>query len=472
MAAVYHNLRPYGQIHQIARAQKIADSEPAQTFREMGCPVSIYCWEPNQVIRSHVHPEWKLELFCIQGGDGLRRFLPAHGHQNLVAHAYAGGLAIMSHSKRMRSEARSSYNMHWQLFRKVQHLQQHNTRKFAGDLDLKIPKYLQQELSQKSVLPAWIGQTADGEGKPWNFLELKRQGKRLAISKGQPEPDTKKQIEYGIYAGVRNFLNGESGNSLETDQPSSNLVRQALYSSGSEEELSEDKRQWIEERIWEALDKHFEDDLQKYDQWLLGRGNTFVKQICRKNCPHGPVTPSQVQNVLLDLGWKSYELVSQCVDFQMKVFVSSLETPLTQQELKLFQAMYFQQHYFENIPLCMMIEVLPLLRPAICDYWQEESINFENIVRLLLKTYAIMISTRQDVDRRVKQRKATVKDVKVKDESKNLKAHTYRDVEFLAEDKSEINNRLIKARERQLGRKLKPNEKNQIEKHLMTKELS
>ncbi|WP_339748306.1 hypothetical protein [uncultured Rubinisphaera sp.] len=471
MAAVYHNLSPYGQIHQIARAQKIADSEPAQTFREMGCPVSIYCWEPNRVIRSDVPQEWNLKFLFIQGADGIRRFLTVQGHVNLIEYAYAGGLAIMSHFKRMRSET-NGYNRHWQLFRKVQHLQQHNSRKFGGNLDLKIPKYLQEEFSQKSVLPAWIGGTADGEGKPWNFLELKRQGKRLAISKGQPEPDAKKQLEYGIYAGVRNYLNGESGNSLETDQPSSNLVRQALYSSGSEEEPSEDKRQWIEERIWEALDKHFEDNLQKYDQWLLGPGNTFAKQISRKTCPYGAVTPSQVQNVLLDLGWKSYELVSQCVDFQMKAFVASLELPLTQQVLKLFQAMYFQQHYFENIPLCMMIEVLPLLRPAICDYWQEESINFENVVGLLLKTYAIMISTRQDVDRRVKQRKATVKGVKVKEESKNLKAHTYRDVEFLAEDKSEINNRLIKARERQLGRKLKPNEKNQIEKHLMTKELS
>src|SRR5262249_15410822 len=195
------------------------------------------------------------------------------------------------------------------------------------------------------------------------------------------------------------------------------LYRQALYAlilpGGDKNWKSKgpgghDLRELVLERFLAALDRHWGDDYDRYDNWLSGPNSNFELQIAQqKGARGGPLDRQIVRRVLQDLGWEAYPYVAGCLEAIMHVFHRLLPEPLTASEMRRFERMHFKQPYFGDLPFILFAQRFPFLDSILAQIWEEgpDPGNLGVLYRLLAY-YGEMAVKRRETDRIMKARRA------------------------------------------------------------------
>ena len=71
--------------------------------------IERYIWTPAHRLQETLSTDFRIELGCAVGSDGIRRFFPADGWKPFVHLAWFGGLAILADLKNLSPEELSSH---------------------------------------------------------------------------------------------------------------------------------------------------------------------------------------------------------------------------------------------------------------------------------------------------------------------------------------------------------------------------
>ncbi len=355
-------------------------------------------WRPRGAVAADLPPNFSFELQSAQRPDGERVFFPGRSGGATLLEGCLGGLALLSHVQELSPQQRQSYRVMHFLFQAVQTRREFQRRRFQYSRDLYVRQSSREDIDERTVLPPDLGLTPDGPGRPWSITELREQGQAVAAAAGVVRPTTPQLISWGLLAAAQRHPLTIS----EGDVP--RLLRAALFSSGSPLHDAE-TRQQIEQRILTAIQRHLQDaSNQEFMNWLCGAKSSFVKQIAHQRSSPGGLFPLQtVRDVLLELGWQSYQYMADCLQLQAWAFSRALEPRLTVSEQRRFDLLYAKQPAFGQLPLLLIRERIPEIRPAVARLLETGDDAFIPVLHRLLNYYQFMARERRESDCRGQQ---------------------------------------------------------------------
>lgn len=371
----------------LQKAIKVADSAP------------ICRWRPADKISDGLPNKFELKFLCLKGKDSVRRFYPITGSDLLVSNLFTGGLAILKQLRKLSKDQRVTYRLMFQFFQRVKKLSNHLKRNFTGPKDLIIKRTGRMAAGINTVLPEDLGITSNGEGKPWSITRLLTEGNLLAKKNGIENPNRQQTINYGFFAAAKaSPIEITESNEIEF------LIRIALYNELKSDSCEPECQHWIEDRILTAVEEHMNDSQEEFDNWFSGPKNSFLTQISKQKCPFGKLNNDMIRWALLELGWKAYHYVGDCIHIQMRCFQNALPSPLNESEQKIFEMIYLKQNYLGDFPLLLLKERLPLLKtPMLSVLSGNDDFDFVGTIHKLLYYYSDMTDNRRDADRRTQR---------------------------------------------------------------------
>jgi len=286
-------------------------------------------------------------------------------------------------------------------------MKEHLTRNFDYSRDLHVRRSGRVVDSERDVLPDRLGLTAAGEGRHWSVKELTSRGRQAGQEAGYENPTSKHAIAFGLFEGAG--LDPAQVKVEEVPQ----LVRLAAFDiEPSDRELSPEFLDIVAERLIEAIHNRPVESAEEFYQWFSGPSNSLVKQIAQqKGKQGGKLDHQDVRRALLELGWRAYEYVGQCIHALMRTIKLSIPDPLTQEERQVFERLYESQPYYVNMPLALLAERMAFLRRAILAIWDEpQNEHHIAVLHRMLQYYAEMATKRRQADRQSKDRSCRSKD--------------------------------------------------------------
>jgi hypothetical protein len=110
---------------------------------------------------------------------------------------------------------------------------------------------------------------------------------------------------------------------------------------------------------------------------------------------------------MLELGWRSFQMLAQSIDACMRAFAAALQKPLTRKEKSLFARIYLAHRDSGKLPLVLLKDRFPVLKSAILDIWNKPgSRKAVGVLRRLIWYYAECVANRRAGDREYKRRSA------------------------------------------------------------------
>jgi len=368
----------------LRKAIKVADS------------ASICRWRPADEISDQVPNNFELKFLCLKGKDSVRRFLPVTEGDALLANLFAGGLAILNRDQELSGAYRWSYRMMFLFFQRVKKFSNHCKRNLGGPIDLIIKRTGRGATGRRTVLPENLGIPYSEEGEPWSITRLQTEGELLAKENGVENPNRQETLNYGFYAAAK-----ASPIRITESKEIESLIRIALYNEQNTVPCDPECQHWIEDRILAALEKHQHDSQEEFDNWFSGPKNSFLTQISKQKCPFGKLNNDMIRWALLELGWKAYHYVGNCIHMQMRCFQNALPSPLNESERNIFEMAYMKQDYLGDFPLLLLKERLPFLTaPMLSVLSGDDDFDFVGTIHRLLYYYSDMTDIRRDADRR------------------------------------------------------------------------
>jgi hypothetical protein len=371
---------------------------PRGAATALEAPRLKYTWRPPEALREQSPPGFKLALQCVVAPDGVRRFYPWAPYEAFLAHASAGGLAILCQRQKLSAEARHSYRAMRLLFLLARRMAELFGHRFDHGRDLSVVPSGRTDPTERDILPDDLGQDALGRGERWGVEGLIRRGAEAARSAGYVRPTTAHCIHYGlIQAARRNPL------PIAEDRVPS-LVRSALFNVDPAERLDPDLLEVVTERVLVALHRHLEDATDHFNKWFLGPKSNLVQQIAKqRRARGGPLGQGDVRQALLHLGWQAYTYASNCIHAQMRTFQNALPERLTDREQLLFEHMHLRQPYLGNLPLALLVGRFGFLRGLLWELWESlPDVSLGPVLYRQLDNYATMAARRREVDRLIK----------------------------------------------------------------------
>lgn len=281
-------------------------------------------------------------------------------------------------------------------FQRVKKLNNHCKRNFAGPIDLIIKSTGRETAGRKTILPENLGIPYGEEGEPWRITRLQTEGELLAKENGIENPIGQQTINYGFFAAAKT-----SPIEITESEEIESLVRIALYNEQNTVRCDPECQQWIEDRILAALEKHMDDSQEEFDNWFAGPKSSFLTQISKQKSPFGKLSNGMIRWTLLELGWKAYHYVGNCIHTQMRCFQNALSSPLNESERNIFEMVYLNQDYFGDFPLLLLKERLPFLTaPMLSVLSGDDDFDFIGTIHQLLYYYSDMTDIRRDSDQR------------------------------------------------------------------------
>lgn len=358
-----------------------------------------YLWRPPRGMRNQVPGGFALPLRCVVGPDGLRRIFPYYSPEGFITLASTGGLAVLCQRQRLGKHARHSYRAMWLLFLKARRMREFFGQSFASCRDLYVSPGGRTDPSERDVLPETLGLDARGRGHRWSVSELTARGAEAARLAGLARPNAGQRIRYGLLeAAKRDPLTVPAAKVPQ-------LVRSALFHvSPSTGDLDPGLVDAVAERILEALDTHLEDDAENFDKWFQGRHNSLVHQVAKKKHGRGgQLDEEDVREAILELGWRAYRYVGDCVNAQMRTVENAMPEPLRGAERELYEHMHLAQPYLGGLPLVLLAERLGFIQEAVWEVWQDLADPGRlPVLYRVLDYYAVMAAKRRDADRTLK----------------------------------------------------------------------
>jgi len=209
--------------------------------------------------------------------------------------------------------------------------------------------------------------------------------------------------------------NGSTAETWLTVMSSIIGARQPKGQEGDEtivfEELGDSLNHPFLPRLLAWLDQHNEDDLAVYWKRLAKQVsdsfNDLAAQkkdpVLRNRWPDEGLDRDECRRIFVALILYSYYYVGQCYQAFCQEIRESIKPPLSDEETALFNRMHMARAALANLPAALLVERLPLLRPALVDLWTlaatEDDDTVASHLPALLRSYALLVAAKRSADR-------------------------------------------------------------------------
>ncbi|MBL9094384.1 MAG: hypothetical protein JNL96_24395 [Planctomycetaceae bacterium] len=397
-------------------------------------------WRPSPAIADDVPADLSITLDINRGADGLRRFVPVGGYGQFIQNAWLAGFAVFRHARDLPREARSSYRFMKFVFDRVRAGREHLHRRFAASRDLYVRVGGRGGEITASLLPDYVGLTADGSGHSWSIRELTQRGRAAAIEAGYQNPTNDRAIPYGLMLAAE--LNPSPP--LERAEARSRVFT-ALFDAGDGCTAVDDATiDDVTQRLSIAIEEHGEDGWERFERWYSGRNNNLVQSLARKS-GFPRLSREVVKAALLHLGLRSYDYVAHCLSFFGQAVLTGVSEPLNADERQIFDAIYLPQDWYGGLPLLLLLERGDLIGLAVTRLWENpDDRQMIGALHRLLQIYADLAPARRAADRRFGALRSAIARSRGPGESRRSTDGEYR------EDRRRLENvvrRLLRVRE-------------------------
>ncbi len=339
-----------------------------------------------------------LHMVGVEDADGNLRIAPRYGAENLISNGFACGLAILEHHQRLSARKLFSYRAYWLAFCWLKERGLKLRRKFASTSEFIIKRSGRTETDQRYILPADLGLNASGDGRPWSLDDFLEQGHQAARAAGVQDPDSSETIAHGLMAAA--LLNPMHLRANEV-QP---LVRLALYATPRERSPNDAIREEVIARLSQAWEEHQFDPQAKFSEWCWGSHSNLPKSLAnRRTKTSGEISVADVKAVLQDLGWEAYQAISHCLFVSCGWLKNCLIDDFTTYASALFEQFYSPQAVFGNLPLVLISDRMPIIKPILQRLWETpDDPDLIGAFHRVLDYYRQMVESRRAADRHSK----------------------------------------------------------------------
>lgn len=381
-------------------------ASPSEPHRREGDPrllfsQSQYVWRPSPEIEAELPTGFHHDFDCFCGRDGVRRFTPGGGGVGaFIVSASLSGSVLLARRRDLDREQRFGYHAARLLYQLGPRLREHFGRSFQQEQDLYIPRA--GCTADTHVLPEGLGQEPQSVGRSWGPAELVSQGREKAIDAGCSNPDPGTCIRFGLLeAARRNPL--DPGRLSEAD--ALKIVRLGLFDLGpAQDRVEEPQIAEVTSRLLGAIERHLEDDTEKFNRWFFEEVDNVVHQVAKRKGSGGPIAREVVRQAILEIVFRAYRYLGDGIHELMQDFASALPQKLSVQEQIFFDRIYNRQAFLGNLPLILLQDRFDFLRECLLAILANPGeIRWEGTLLRLLQYYGEMTATKRLGDRRYKQ---------------------------------------------------------------------
>jgi len=410
-------MRNIGNVSQIWDRRlngRVEFEELSLADNQTDCRARYLCaWLPPYQLACRL-PNWfDLKLECVLGADGVRRFTPARlsfsaatthdSSLRLVSDATAfawvaamGGLLVLEDRGAARERIVTLQEARMYQFY-IRHRQEFLGKTRRLGRAIQICSTGRSSPSDKHILPAGLGLCRDGSGRLWQATDVRSIGLRAARAKNVENAEPDRILWLALLEAAR--LNPHR---LAVDDVRG-LVRLSLFDVGSaEEKVTPEQLRYVTKHVRESLHERCIESEEQLQHWIEDPDSNLLHRISkRRDCT---MSRSQVRAAILELGWRSIQLLGDCVDAQMRVFRDALPEPLTRVEARMFEMTYMRNPVF-SLPLILLHDRLDVLKDAILYSWNNpDDPDAVAVIHTMMSYYAEMAGNRRNADRLYKQR--------------------------------------------------------------------
>ena len=331
-----------------------------------GITANAMDWIPNRRVLRLVPPGFRLPLQVVCGTDGLRRISPRCDAREFLKRAACGGLAVLQRVRMLTREDRQTYRLMSFLFQWSFSDRRLLSRTIQRAEDLRLRQSERGGDSDRDILPDIEITTHLGKTKRLTPQELLSCGPQSVRERGIPSETVSSQIHLGLLKVAGRSMDRLSALQAE-DTPA--IIRISLLGH-DQGERSEDAEliDLVEERLVEAVQKHLDWTDEEFRKWMWNDFDNIVQQLAKRGRKQGEqASRQQVRFVMLDLLWRSFGYVSQCVRLQMQAVRRAITPLLTGQERRIFGLWYEAQPWVAGLAPIMMHNRLDLMLPTLAD---------------------------------------------------------------------------------------------------------
>src|SRR5262249_18009338 len=186
-----------------------------------------------------------------------------------------------------------------------------------------------------------------------------------------------------------------------------NLVRLALFDLGpSSTGVSESVVRRVGERLRQGLEGHLDDGTKEFHRWFFDGIDNLVHQIAKKKRPGGPLPREMVRQAMLEVVFRAFARVGECVHQQMRAFREALPEPLRGTERAIFNSLYQGQAWLGGLPLILLYDRFEFLREALLAMWtRPQDRGLQGTLLRLLQFYGEMTAKKRAADRQYKSQR-------------------------------------------------------------------
>ncbi len=373
-------------------------SLPLRSRADLFTDPHLLVWRPAPTIAEELEPNFSIAFEVVTDRAGCRRIVPRDGYGVYFRYAWMAGLEIMRREiGNVSGEYRSSYCKMGLLLERLRNGREHFGRAFRASRDLYVRFSGRGGEIGASLLPDYVGRTADQRGRPWSIRQLTERGRQAAVADGVIDPTNDVAIPYGL------TLAAELNPLFEANREKiRSLVFAALLDVGSvhvtaTNEIVDD----VAERVSAALHEHRDDTLGQFEAWFSGRRSNLVQTLARKS-GFTPLERNVVKAALFELGKRSYAYITPCLSSFARWMAHGLE--LTEVERSRFSAMYLPQDCYGGLPLVLLLERNDIIGRTVAKLWEQpDDPQLVGTLHRLLAVYGELAPARRAADRRFKQ---------------------------------------------------------------------
>lgn len=356
-----------------------------------------YTWRPTTGQTEGFPESFQLQMEVLTDAAGERSFVPVEPLPSFLLKASVGGLALLTKRYQLGKEMRFSYHVMRLLFQWSTLFRSYLSRSFAHRSDL----YVGLGNNAKHLLPANVGAHSSAQAASWTPNNLLEQGKRNCQKRPATEED---RIRVGLFVAAQQLpLDPTKLSAAEA----SSIIQMALFDFCPSDKLTPQKEELLEVRLLEMLGKHNNLDTGRFRRWFLEDLDNIVHAISTRK-KGGELTREEVQTGLLDLAFRSYRYLGDCVAEQMRAFAAALPKPLSTTEQARFAGLYGPKPYWGGLPFVLLHDRFFFLQEAARAHWETPNDPQKaGVILRLLEWYGEMARQRREADRENKRRRGT-----------------------------------------------------------------
>ncbi len=393
----------YGRVETLHRASA---TRAGQHAGEM----SICVWRPNQRILRKVHKNAGVPFQLLLHANGHREILPFGDMADYSRESTLVGYALLLHWWRAElGQGRDeTYQLMIKMYERLLSTKAYFKRSLSSISELSIkPSGRSGDRSRTNCLPEHLGRTAGGRERKWSlrkFIEIGRE--RYQAS---PERDGAVRKFDGQAIIAHALLAAAELNPFELDPPGVNsLMRMSLIDFGSHLPADADTTlELVVPRMWSVWNDHVSDSNEKFDKYLLGRGNNLIKAVANlAGFAGGKLERGDVEWVLLKLAADSFWFIASCQNCFAQALRQNITPQFSASELDYFEQRYQPQPYFGGLTLPILWARAPILRPILRQIWGEPTnCRLHAVMWRMLEFYISITTARRESERKRRSRK-------------------------------------------------------------------